>query len=67
MTIKFNKDIYSPKAVAAAVRVFSVLADLKVKAVGRNTVVEIKNAKTPTDTCKIGDEFSNYVLFLMQK
>jgi hypothetical protein len=67
MTIKFNKNIYDPPAVAAAAGAFVDLAIFKIKATAKDVAVEIKSGNKKTDEGKIKDEFANYVLFLMNK
>lgn len=67
MTVRFDKNIYDPRAVAAAAREFAGLAVFGVKTAGKETRVEIKSAKGGADESEIRDEFANYILFLMNK
>ncbi|OGF27109.1 hypothetical protein A2303_03360 [Candidatus Falkowbacteria bacterium RIFOXYB2_FULL_47_14] len=65
MIIKFNKKLYSAKAVRRALADFKDLADLKMAAQGGYFVVEISNCREyPEKTVK--NELANYILQLMK-
>lgn len=66
MDIKFNKKIYTKKAVADAICEFKHLADFSVKNAKDFIVVGVENIDQDVGNV-LQDEFCNYVLFLMNR
>lgn len=66
LSIEFNKDLYSKKAILGAIDDYSEFAEFEIRENGNDFVVDIKNIKKDfEDTIK--DEFCNYALGLMKK
>jgi hypothetical protein len=65
MQISFNKKIYSQQAVKNSIKDYEHLADFTLSQNKRYFLVEIKNIQTKLKN--FPDEFSNYVLSLINK
>ena len=65
MEIKFDKKIYSLKAIKSATQAYRGLADFDFKQKGAYVQVELKNINKDIEGI-IKDEFCNYVLFSMK-
>lgn len=65
MVINFKKKLYSLAAINGAIKEFGHLADFTVKQKDNNIMVEIVNAGDEVSEV-LGDEFSNYALYLMK-
>jgi hypothetical protein len=64
--MKFNKDLYSTKAVLSAVEAYAELADFAVVEDAQYCNVEIKSVKEESVAGIIEDELANYVLYKMR-
>ncbi|MFH0891190.1 MAG: HxsD-like protein [Candidatus Falkowbacteria bacterium] len=65
MTIRFNKKLYSAKAVRRGLADFKDLADFKMTAAGAYYAVEMKNCREYPEKA-VKNELANYILQLMK-